>query len=67
MQWTPDAVAQIFQAKGRPATNPLIVHVSDTDMARSLSSQWPDIAEKAARCFLAWTIDLSCSKSAIRA
>ena len=47
----PDAVAQIFQAKGRPATNPLIVHVSDTDMARSLSSQWPDIAERAARAF----------------
>ncbi|MBT6458974.1 MAG: threonylcarbamoyl-AMP synthase, partial [Planctomycetaceae bacterium] len=47
----PDAVAQIFQAKGRPATNPLIVHVSDMDMARSLAAQWPDTAERAALAF----------------
>lgn len=30
----PDAVAKIFSAKGRPATNPLIVHVSDADAIR---------------------------------
>ena len=47
----PDAVAQIFHAKGRPATNPLIVHVSDESMAQTLVSQWPDIAQKAAAAF----------------
>jgi len=47
----PDAVAGIFQAKGRPATNPLIVHVSDESMALTLVSQWPDIAQKAAAAF----------------
>lgn len=46
-----DAVAQIFQVKGRPATNPLIVHVSDESMAQTLVSQWPDIAQKAATAF----------------
>ncbi|NDC52973.1 MAG: threonylcarbamoyl-AMP synthase, partial [Planctomycetia bacterium] len=40
-----DAVARIFAAKGRPATNPLIVHVADPAMARGLSSAWPDAAE----------------------
>jgi len=36
-----DAVAGIFRAKGRPASNPLIVHVSDAAMARSLAASWP--------------------------
>jgi len=41
-----DAVERIFTAKGRPATNPLIVHVSDTRMARSLAGAWPTAAER---------------------
>ncbi|MFM7033981.1 MAG: L-threonylcarbamoyladenylate synthase [Planctomycetia bacterium] len=40
-----EAVAKIFRAKGRPATNPLIVHVSDAAMARSLASEWPASAD----------------------
>lgn len=31
-----EAVARIFEAKGRPRFNPLIVHVSDLDMARRI-------------------------------
>jgi L-threonylcarbamoyladenylate synthase len=31
------AVARIYEAKGRPRFNPLIAHVSDMDMARSLA------------------------------
>lgn len=41
-----DAVERIFAAKGRPATNPLIVHVADAAMARSLAAAWPDAAEQ---------------------
>lgn len=41
-----DAVDRIFAAKGRPATNPLIVHVADAAMARSLSAAWPEAAER---------------------
>ena len=39
------AVDGIFRAKGRPATNPLIVHVADAAMARSLAASWPAAAE----------------------
>lgn len=43
-----DAVDGIFRAKGRPATNPLIVHVADAAMARSLAAAWPAAAERIA-------------------
>jgi len=43
-----DAVERIFSAKGRPATNPLIVHVADIEMARSLVAGWPEAAERIA-------------------
>ena len=42
------AVEGIFRAKGRPATNPLIVHVADVAMARSLAAPWPEMAERIA-------------------
>src|SRR5690606_36784112 len=32
-----EAVARIFEAKGRPRFNPLIVHVSDLEMAESIA------------------------------
>ena len=46
-----DAVEGIFRAKGRPATNPLIVHVADTAMARSLAAAWPEAAERITAAF----------------
>lgn len=45
----PAAVERIFQVKGRPAASPLIVHVSDLEMARALVRQWPPAAEALAR------------------
>lgn len=47
----PQAVARIFEAKGRPAYNPLIVHVADIDDARALANLWPDSAERLAAAF----------------
>ena len=38
------AVERIFQAKGRPRTSPLIVHIDSVSMARELASEWPEIA-----------------------
>jgi L-threonylcarbamoyladenylate synthase len=38
------AVARIFTAKGRPARNPLIVHVADVEAARTLVTSWPEAA-----------------------
>jgi L-threonylcarbamoyladenylate synthase len=46
-----EAVAGIFRAKGRPASNPLIVHVSDTAMAESLAAGWPAAAAAVAAAF----------------
>ena len=47
----PAAVERIFTAKGRPPTSPLIVHVADVAMARSLALVWPPSAEKLAGRF----------------
>lgn len=41
----PLAVRRIFEAKGRPSSSPLIVHVSSVEMARSLAAEWPEQAE----------------------
>jgi len=41
-----DAIDRVFAAKGRPAGNPLIVHVADTAMARTLAADWPPAAER---------------------
>ncbi len=41
----PNAVKQIFIAKGRPSDNPLIVHISNTDMLQGLVSEIPEKAE----------------------
>ena len=45
------AVAKIYHCKGRPAFNPLIVHVSDARAAQELVSEWNERAEKLARAF----------------
>jgi L-threonylcarbamoyladenylate synthase len=47
----PEAVSRIFAAKGRPATNPLIVHVADVDGARSCVTDWPSEAQMLAEAF----------------
>src|SRR5438046_5279918 len=47
----PAAVARIFAAKGRPATNPLIVHAADAAGARQLVSAWPEAADQLAARF----------------
>jgi L-threonylcarbamoyladenylate synthase len=40
------AVKKIFAAKGRPATNPLIVHVTGEEMANRFVTHWPPSAAK---------------------
>src|SRR3569623_351284 len=43
-----DAVLKIYETKGRPRYNPLIVHVADLEMARGLVDVSP-LAERLAR------------------
>jgi len=42
----PAAVDRVFALKGRPSNNPLIVHVSDAEMARSVTAAWPGNAQR---------------------
>jgi L-threonylcarbamoyladenylate synthase len=59
------AVAKIFAAKGRPANNPLIVHVSRVEQARELVARWPDRAEQLAEAFWPGPLTLVMLKQAI--
>ena len=43
-----DAVAKIFELKGRPKTTPLIVHVASIEMARQVVAEWPALAQELA-------------------
>ena len=47
----PQAVERIFQIKGRPSHNPIIVHVASADMAKRCVTHWPPLADKLARAF----------------
>jgi L-threonylcarbamoyladenylate synthase len=48
---SPEAVAKIFSAKGRPADHPLIVHVASADAAKAWAATWPEAADKLAAAF----------------
>jgi L-threonylcarbamoyladenylate synthase len=47
----PEAIQRIFDAKERPAENPLIVHVSDFVQLEDVVREWPDAAEILANRF----------------
>ena len=46
-----NAVAKIYEAKGRPAHNPIIVHVASQELARRCVARWPATADALARAF----------------
>ena len=46
-----EAVAHIFEAKGRPQDNPLIVHICGMEMLEGIVSEVPDRARKLADAF----------------
>ena len=47
----PAAIARIYEAKGRPAWNPLIIHVADVASARRLVLEWTTLADTLAHAF----------------
>jgi L-threonylcarbamoyladenylate synthase len=49
--WNADAVRRIFEAKGRPSHNPIIVHVAGLELAKRCVSAWPPVAERLAAAF----------------
>jgi L-threonylcarbamoyladenylate synthase len=46
-----EAVHRIYEIKGRPLRNPIIVHVADVAMARRCVSEWPALAQSLAASF----------------
>ena len=44
-------VAKVFAAKGRPSTNPLIVHVAGGDYAREFVGKWTEAAQRLSQAF----------------
>lgn len=61
----PESVARIFESKQRPTFDPLIVHVTGTDSAKSITSQFPKIAEQLAAAFWPGPLTLVLPKSPI--
>ncbi|HXE51829.1 MAG TPA: L-threonylcarbamoyladenylate synthase [Tepidisphaeraceae bacterium] len=59
------AVRKIFQAKGRPSTNPLIIHVADAGVARRFAADWPAAAEALAKRFWPGPLTLVVPKSEV--
>ncbi|HKK44396.1 MAG TPA: L-threonylcarbamoyladenylate synthase [Balneolaceae bacterium] len=44
--WNPSAVKKVFVQKGRPADNPLIVHICSADMVDDFAQEVPEDARK---------------------
>ena len=58
------AVARIYEIKGRPAHNPIIVHAASEEMVKRCVSDWPSVAEKLARAFWPGPLTLVLSRAA---
>ncbi|MEQ9308863.1 MAG: L-threonylcarbamoyladenylate synthase [Balneolaceae bacterium] len=44
--WNPTAIQKVFEVKGRPSDNPLIVHISKKEQINSFVLEIPDSAKK---------------------
>jgi L-threonylcarbamoyladenylate synthase len=59
------AVARIFEAKERPSTDPLIVHVASVDDLHRLTADLPPVAETLARRFWPGPLTLIVRRSSV--
>lgn len=60
----PEAVAKIYEAKKRPAFNPLILHVKSLEQAKVLSSNFNELATRLAEAFWPGPLTLVVPKAA---
>jgi len=61
--WDADAVAKIFRAKARPASDPLIAHIASADQLIDLARDLPDRAYELCRRFWPGALTLVLKKS----
>ena len=59
------AVAKIYEVKGRPANNPIIVHVASFEMAKRCVAHWPAAAATLGRAFWPGPLTLVLPKSGV--
>lgn len=59
----PCAVAKIFQAKGRPQDNPLIVHISAIEQVEYIAKDIPDVFYELAERFMPGPLTIILNKS----
>lgn len=59
-----DAVERIFAVKGRPAGNPLIVHVEGGEDVHQVVREWPETADRLAKAFWPGPLTLVLPKQA---
>lgn len=57
------AVAKIYEAKGRPSDNPLIVHIADAEQIEGLVTEVPESARRIAAAFMPGPITVILPKS----
>ncbi len=57
------AVKKIFEAKGRPQDNPLIVHISDVVEAEDVATEIPDVFYALAKAFMPGALTVVLKKS----
>ncbi len=61
----PAAVERIYAIKGRPAHNPIIVHVAGLTMARRCAEEWPEAGSQLAAAFWPGPLTIVVRKSAM--
>jgi L-threonylcarbamoyladenylate synthase len=61
----PELIERIFELKGRPCDNPLIVHVASVEQARRCCASWPDLAATLAERFWPGPLTLVLPRSAV--
>lgn len=49
--WNPTAIRKVFQSKGRPSDNPLIVHISESEQLYDFAEEVPEAAGKLMHVF----------------
>jgi L-threonylcarbamoyladenylate synthase len=59
-----NAVRKVFELKGRPERNPIIVHVASREMVLECVAEWSDAAERLAKAFWPGPLTLVLPKSA---
>lgn len=62
--WDASAISKIFRAKGRPANDPLIVHIAGMEQLPMVAREIPDLAYDLARRFWPGALTLVLKKAA---